>query len=94
VLAAYSQVKRAAFSMTLRPPCRADPQEVGKVTIEIEIPDGWPPGLGLAVAKMMQQSLKDGFPVVVPVRRDATPDQLEAAFNSIKTVIHEAGLTV
>jgi hypothetical protein len=62
------------------------------VTIEIEIPDGWPPGLGFAVAKMMQQSLKDGFPVVVPVRRDATADQLEAAVHAIKTVIHEAGL--
>lgn len=62
------------------------------MTIEIEIPDGWPPGLGLAVAKMMQQSLKAGFPVVVPVRRDATPDQLAAAVVAIKTVIHEAGL--
>jgi hypothetical protein len=62
------------------------------VTIEIEIPGGWPPGLGLAVAKMMQQSLKEGFPVVVPVRRDATPDQLQAAFDTIKTVIEQAGL--
>ena len=62
------------------------------MTIEIEIPDGWPPGLGLAVAKMMQQSLKEGFPVVVPVRRDATPDQLQAAFDTIKTVIEQAGL--
>jgi hypothetical protein len=41
---------------------------------------------------MMQQSLKEGFPVVVPVRRDATADQLEAAVHAIKTVIHEAGL--
>ena len=64
------------------------------MTIEIEIPDGWPPGLGLAVAKMMQQSLKEGFPVVIPVRRDVTPDQLEAAVVAIKTVIHDAGLTV
>jgi hypothetical protein len=63
------------------------------VTIEIEIPDGWPPGLGLAVAKMMQQSLKEGLPVVIPIRGDATPDQLEAAYDTIKTVIQQAGLT-
>lgn len=62
------------------------------MTVEIEIPDGWPPGLGLAVAKMMQQSLKEGFPVVIPVRGDATPDQLEAAYDMIKTVIQRAGL--
>jgi hypothetical protein len=62
------------------------------VTVEIEIPDGWPPGLGLAVAKMMQQSLKEGFPVVIPIRGDATPDQLAAAYDTIKTVIARAGL--
>ena len=62
------------------------------MTIEIEIPDGWPPGLGLAVAKMMQQSLKANFPIIIPIRKDATPDQLEAAVVAIKTVIHEAGL--
>jgi hypothetical protein len=65
---------------------------VGSVIVEVEIPDEWPPSLGLAVAKMIRESLKEGFPVVMPVRRDATPDQLEAVFDSVKTVIHEAGL--
>jgi hypothetical protein len=60
--------------------------------VEVEIPDEWPPGLGLAVAKMIRESLKKGFPVVMPVRGDATPDQLEAVFDSVKMVIHEAGL--
>jgi len=41
---------------------------------------------------MIRQSLKAGFPVVVPVRSDATPDQLAAAFNTIQTVIQKAGL--
>jgi hypothetical protein len=31
-------------------------------------------------------------PGVMPVRGDATPDQLEAVFDSVKMVIHEAGL--
>jgi len=62
------------------------------VIVEVEIPDEWPPGLGLAVAKMIRESLKKGFPVVMPVRRDATADQLEAVFDRVKTVIHEAGL--
>ncbi len=62
------------------------------MTFEIEIPDEWPPSLGFAVAKMIRQSLKAGFPVVVPVRGDTTPDQLAAAFNTIQTAIQEAGL--
>lgn len=62
------------------------------MTFEIEIPDEWPPGLGLAVATMMRQSLKKGFPVVVPVRRDATPDELEEVFDGVKAVIQRAGL--
>jgi hypothetical protein len=62
------------------------------VTFEIEIPDEWPPGLGFAVVRLIQQSLKEGFPLVVPVQRNITPDQLEAAFDSIKTVIQKAGL--
>ena len=68
------------------------PMEVGPVTFEIEIPDEWPPSLGFAVAKMIRQSLEAGFPVVVPVRSDATPDQLAAAFNTVQTVIQKAGL--
>ena len=67
-------------------------RKVGSVIVEVEIPDEWPPGLGLAVAKMIRESLKEGFPVVMPVRRDATADQLEAVFDRVKAVIHEAGL--
>jgi hypothetical protein len=62
------------------------------VTFEIELPDDWPPGLGFAVAAMIRQSLKEGFPVVIPVRRDTTPEQLEAAFEIVRSDIAQAGL--
>ena len=62
------------------------------MTFEIELPNEWPPGLGFAVAKMIRQSLKAGFPVVVPVRGDVTSDELAAAFSMIETVIQQAGL--
>jgi hypothetical protein len=65
---------------------------VGSVTFEIELPDEWSPGLGFAVAKMIRQSLRVGFPVVVPVRSDVTPDELAAVFSTIETVIQKAGL--
>jgi hypothetical protein len=59
---------------------------------EIEIPDEWPPGLALAVARMIRESLKEGLPVVIPVRGDVTADQLDTAFSTATTVIREAGL--
>jgi hypothetical protein len=65
---------------------------VGSVTFEIEIPDDWPPSLGFAVAAMIRQSFEDGFPIVIPVRRDITPDQLEAAFDIVRRGILRAGL--
>ena len=79
-------------SVIPRSPRLVGPWEVGSVTFEIELPDEWPPGLGFAVAKMIRQSLKAGFPVVVPVRSDVTPDELAAAFSTIETVIQKAGL--
>ena len=75
-----------------RPPRLVGPMEVGSVTFEIELPDEWPPGLGFAVAKMIRESLTAGFPVVIPVRSDITPDELAAAFSTIETVIQKAGL--
>jgi hypothetical protein len=65
---------------------------VGSVLLEVNLPDEWPPGLGLAVAAMIRRSLKDGFPVVIPIRRDATPEELEAALGAVTRVIQEAGL--
>jgi len=70
----------------------APARDVGSVRFEIEIPDDWPPSLGFAVAAMIRQSLKDGFPIVIPVRRDTTPDQLEAAFDTVRADILRAGL--
>ena len=66
--------------------------EVGSVLLEVNLPDEWPPGLGLAVAAMIRRSLRDGFPVVVPIRQDATPEELEAALGAVTRVIQEAGL--
>jgi hypothetical protein len=66
--------------------------EVGLMTFEVSIPEEWPPGLGIAVAQMVQQSFTEGFPIVVPIRRDATPEQLRDVFEKVRTAIEDAGL--
>jgi hypothetical protein len=90
----YVCTRNAAVRGRLLRPGRCPCGEVGSVRFEIEIPDEWSPGLGIAVAAMIRQSLKDGFPVVIPVRRDTTPDQLQEAFDIVRTDILRAGLAV
>ena len=60
--------------------------------LEVNLPDEWPPGLALAVAAMIRRSLRDGFPVVIPIRPDATPEEFEAALGAVTRVIQDAGL--
>ena len=58
------------------------------------IPDDWSPSLRLAFAELMDKALADGFPVVIPVRRDATPDQIEAVIADMRALVKNAGLAV
>ncbi len=64
------------------------------MTLEIRIPEEWPPGLALAMANLVRRSFDKGFPVIVPVRPDASPEQLWAAFERVKMVIEDIGLAV
>ena len=42
----------------------------------------------------MDKALADGFPVVSPVRGDATPDQIEAVIADMRALVKSAGLAV
>ena len=61
---------------------------------DFPIPSDWPPGLALAFAEMMEKALEEGFPVVVPVRRDATPEQISNVLDGVRTLVKNAGLAV
>jgi hypothetical protein len=58
------------------------------------IPDDWSPSLRLAFAELMDKALADGFPVVIPVRGDASPDQIEAVIADMRALVRNAGLAV
>jgi hypothetical protein len=64
------------------------------MTCEIRIPEEWPPELALAVATLVRQSFDKGFPIIVPVRKDASPGQIWAVFERIRMVVEDAGLAV
>ena len=58
------------------------------------IPDDWSPSLRLAFAELMDKALAEGFPVVIPVRNDATVDQIEAVLKAMRALVKDAGLAV
>jgi hypothetical protein len=62
------------------------------MVIEIKVPDDWPPGLGLAVAQLLRQALREGFPVVAAIRPDVTDEELKDAYARVREVIANAGL--
>jgi hypothetical protein len=62
------------------------------MTFEIRVPEDWPPGLAMAVATLVRQSFDKGFPVIVPVRSDASPEEILEAFARVNAAIQDAGL--
>jgi hypothetical protein len=45
------------------------------MTFEFAVPGDWP-RLAIAFAKLIEKAMEDGFPIVVPVRLDATAGQI------------------
>jgi hypothetical protein len=62
------------------------------VTFEIRVPEDWPPGLAMAMVTLVRQSFDKGFPIIVPVRADASPEEIMEAFTQVQTVLADAGL--
>jgi hypothetical protein len=61
--------------------------------IEIRVPDEWPPELGFTVARLLRQAVSTGFPIIATVRSDATAEEVGVAYDRVREVIAQAGLT-
>ena len=64
------------------------------VSFSFPVPADWTPGLSLAFSEMMEKALEEGFPICVPVRNDATPDQISQILEDVRTLVKNAGLAV
>jgi hypothetical protein len=64
------------------------------VSFSFPVPADWPPGLALAFSQMMEKALDEGFPIVVPVRDDARPEQIGQILEEVRTLVKNAGLAV
>jgi hypothetical protein len=60
--------------------------------IEVVVPDGWTPGLTLAMQQLLQHAVRSGYPIISVLRPDATPEQIQDVYERIGTVVRESGL--
>ena len=61
-------------------------------TFEFTVPPDWDNELALAFYELLQKALDDGFPIVVAVRRDATPEQITNIVDDVRALVANAGL--
>jgi hypothetical protein len=60
--------------------------------LQFAAPSDWPAGLTLAFAETMENALQTGFPIVIPVRMDATPEQIGHVIEDMRALVERAGL--
>jgi hypothetical protein len=60
--------------------------------IQITVPDEWDPGIALAVRQLLQHAVHSGWPLIVCLRPDITPEQLVQINEQIKALVQDAGL--
>ena len=70
----------------------ADTPEPDPATFEFTVPTDWDNELALAFYELVQKALDDGFPIVVAVRRDATPEQITNIVDDVRALVANAGL--
>jgi thiamine monophosphate synthase len=61
-------------------------------TLEFTVPSDWDNELALTFYELVQKALDDGFPIVVAVRKDATPDQISQIVDEVQALVSKAGL--
>lgn len=64
------------------------------MVIEISVPDDWSMGQALAVRQLLQYAMRDAQPVICPVRKDVTPEQLDDVYNRVNAVIRDSGIAL
>lgn len=61
-------------------------------TVEFTVPPDWDNELTLTFYELVQKALDDGFPIVVAVRKDATPEQISRIVDEVQALVSKTGL--
>lgn len=64
------------------------------MNIELTVPDEWSPDLTLMVQQLLQQAVHSGWPLVICLRPDVTPEQMAGINDQIRGLVADSGLAV
>ena len=62
------------------------------MNIEITVPDEWSPALTLTVQRLLQEAVRSGWPLIVCLRPDVTPEQMADINQRVRGLIQDSGL--
>ena len=70
----------------------AGDDEPDPATLEFTVPSDWDNDLALTFYELVQKALDDGLPIVVAVRKNATPEQISQIVDEVQALVSKAGL--
>ena len=62
------------------------------MNIEVTVPDEWTPALTLTVQQLLRQAVSSGWPLIICLRPDVTPEQMADINQRIRGLVSDSGL--
>ena len=62
------------------------------MNIEVTVPDEWSPALTLTVQQLLQQAVRNGWPLIICLRPDVTPEQMADINLRVRGLVADSGL--
>ncbi len=62
------------------------------MNIEVTVPDEWSPALTLTVQQLRQQAVRSGWPLIICLRPDVTPEQMADINQRVRGLVSGSGL--
>ena len=62
------------------------------MNIEVTVPDEWSPAPTLTVQQLRQQAVRSGWPLIICLRPDATPEQMADINQRVRGLVSGSGL--
>ncbi|HZC42243.1 MAG TPA: hypothetical protein VE343_16310 [Streptosporangiaceae bacterium] len=60
--------------------------------LEVRVPDDWTPELQPDTAQRMNHAVRDGQPIIMNVRPEATPGQIREVYARIQQLVEAGGI--
>jgi hypothetical protein len=62
------------------------------MNIEVTVPDEWSPALTLTVQRLLQEAVRSGWPLIICLRPDVTPEQMADINQRVRGLVQDSGL--